>query len=790
MTVTYTVGDTRKVIATLPDGSVDLIATSPPFLALRSYVPADHESKGDEIGSERNPAEFIDMLLGLTAEWGRVLAPHGSIAIELGDTYSGSGVAGGDYNEGGLRDGQGKVDGSARRDAGRVQYEGQPSIPGRKHYTVDKSGSNWPRAKSLALVPQLYAIALAYGINPLTGQPSPAGRWLVRNVIVWHRPNPAVGCVDAETEALTPDGWKRHDELNDGDLIAAYDPVTDSCRFQPAKFVRWHRENEPMIAIEKRKTSQRLTMDHRCLVRTGKRQDPFVVLAGDLRNDQQVLLSARLEEVPGPEPTTTERAELLGWYIAEGSPRHHQARIVQSLTTNRAKVDRIRELLRHDGADFTESTYRMTTGNAGGHILVTFTIKGELAAWLNLHHKRLPMQYVTTWPTRTLAALFAGLIDGDGHRRRDGGTLFFQKERPVCDAVQVLAVRLGLRATVSRQEPLNGWQVTIGNPEHHESSRWTNVLKWDRPRGESIPTETYTGTVWCPMVETSFWLARRRGATFVTGNSLGDKVRPSTSYIVIATRSPKRWFDLTAVRGESGANTHARTAKGVDLQPTTGKRAASDGNFDSLATEHRSAPGAPPLDAWFDQYDGSHDTWTLTTQPSKLAHYAMWPAKLAERLVLMMCPAQVCRVCGEPRRRVERRDAEVVALNVTARNGRAKDGRGDGFAYDGYGGFTTTTSETLGWTDCGCWCEDCNDNACRDPKCPSKFRPGHVLDPFAGSGTTCAVADLHGRDATGIDFDQRNHDLYPARYDEVKRALFGTVPEMPGQGDLFAEAAL
>lgn len=32
----YVVGDTRDVTAKLPDGSVDLVLTSPPFLALRS----------------------------------------------------------------------------------------------------------------------------------------------------------------------------------------------------------------------------------------------------------------------------------------------------------------------------------------------------------------------------------------------------------------------------------------------------------------------------------------------------------------------------------------------------------------------------------------------------------------------------------------------------------------------------------------------------------------------------------------------------------------------------------
>jgi hypothetical protein len=80
----FMLGDTRKVVSQLPDGCVDLVVTSPPFLALRSYLPADHPDKHAEIGSEPDPATFLDMLLALTADWGRVLAPWGSIAIELG----------------------------------------------------------------------------------------------------------------------------------------------------------------------------------------------------------------------------------------------------------------------------------------------------------------------------------------------------------------------------------------------------------------------------------------------------------------------------------------------------------------------------------------------------------------------------------------------------------------------------------------------------------------------------------------------------------------------------------
>lgn len=182
---TYVIGDVRDCLAAIPDGSIDLVMTSPPFLALRSYLPADHPDKHREIGSEPDPATFLDTLLLLTAEFGRVLAPHGSICVELGDTYSGSGGAGRDYNPDGLRDGQSKFEGSNQRWGKVVDHNsGRRNPP-----------DTWPLPKSLCGIPHLYHLSLAYGRNLLTGEESPAGRWRVRNVVAWCRPNPPVGAL-------------------------------------------------------------------------------------------------------------------------------------------------------------------------------------------------------------------------------------------------------------------------------------------------------------------------------------------------------------------------------------------------------------------------------------------------------------------------------------------------------------------------------------------------------------------------------------------------------------------
>jgi hypothetical protein len=201
VTARFIVADVFDGLASLENGSVDLVVTSPPFLALRSYLPADHPDKDKEIGSETTPAEFIDVLLHVTQELRRVLAPHGSICVELGDTYAGSGGAGGDYQDNGQRAGQNRADGSALR-ANKFALD---PVENRRVYTVEKTGGGWPLSKSKTLIPELYRIALAYGFNPLTGSQSPAGKWRVRNNVTWCRPNPPVGALGDKWRPATSD---------------------------------------------------------------------------------------------------------------------------------------------------------------------------------------------------------------------------------------------------------------------------------------------------------------------------------------------------------------------------------------------------------------------------------------------------------------------------------------------------------------------------------------------------------------------------------------------------------
>jgi site-specific DNA-methyltransferase (adenine-specific) len=71
----------------LPDGSVDMVVTSPPFWGVREYEDDGTPIPG-QLGSEPDWRDYLDTLWAWTAEWARVLTPRGSLFVNLGDKYS------------------------------------------------------------------------------------------------------------------------------------------------------------------------------------------------------------------------------------------------------------------------------------------------------------------------------------------------------------------------------------------------------------------------------------------------------------------------------------------------------------------------------------------------------------------------------------------------------------------------------------------------------------------------------------------------------------------------------
>jgi len=95
MSVRILRGDCRDVLPALPAGSVHCCVTSPPYFGLRSYLPEGHPDKRLEIGLEETPDAYVAKMVSVFREVRRVLRDDGTLWLNLGDSYAGSGKGSG-----------------------------------------------------------------------------------------------------------------------------------------------------------------------------------------------------------------------------------------------------------------------------------------------------------------------------------------------------------------------------------------------------------------------------------------------------------------------------------------------------------------------------------------------------------------------------------------------------------------------------------------------------------------------------------------------------------------------
>lgn len=140
----------------IPDESVDCCVTSPPYYGLRDY------GAEGQIGLEKTPKEYIDRLIEVFREVKRVLKPEGTVWVNLGDSYAGSGKGAAQYPENAKKYKQGTS-------RGMLGAESTTKLP--KHFDNIK-------AKDLIGIPWMFAFAMR------------DDGWYLRQDIIWAKPNP------------------------------------------------------------------------------------------------------------------------------------------------------------------------------------------------------------------------------------------------------------------------------------------------------------------------------------------------------------------------------------------------------------------------------------------------------------------------------------------------------------------------------------------------------------------------------------------------------------------------
>lgn len=105
----------------LPDDSIDCCVTSPPYFNLRDY------GVNGQIGLEDTPEQYIQKLVGVFHEVRRVLAPAGTLWVNIGDCYAGSGKGAANYPDNAMKYKQGTNRGTVGQSAIVKKFDGYKS---------------------------------------------------------------------------------------------------------------------------------------------------------------------------------------------------------------------------------------------------------------------------------------------------------------------------------------------------------------------------------------------------------------------------------------------------------------------------------------------------------------------------------------------------------------------------------------------------------------------------------------------------------------------------------------
>jgi len=349
--------------------------------------------------------------------------------------------------------------------------------------------------------------------------------------------NLSPNCLDSQTEALTQRGWVRGFDLTIEDKLLTKNPTSGELEWEaPTDLKLFPDYKGSLVRISSRSFEVVTTPDHRWLVNSQRghvrEKTSRSLTVGDRIHRTGTFRGAQVSGL------TPDEAEVLGWFVTDGywsvskncnntydSRYEHSgryARICQSSVGNPDKCRRIDELLTRLAPDEVSSHI----GKDGKQI---WTVGPKLTSMLAVRapERVLTVSSLLDLSVKALHSLADAMFLGDGNSWTNGGWKTKRQlttgRKEQAEAFQVLLTLLGYASSCVWRDMSS---YSPQSDKMHNVPKMTGVYVVTQLNRKYVNFNPDTRVefegkegVWCPMVPNTFFVARRLGQVFVTGNT-------------------------------------------------------------------------------------------------------------------------------------------------------------------------------------------------------------------------------------------------------------------------------
>lgn len=347
------------------------------------------------------------------------------------------------------------------------------------------------------------------------------------------------GCLDSQTEILTPRGWAGRTEIVDSDMVAAFDAITGEISWQPilSRHDRPLEVGEKMFSASGKQVDIRVTGNHKIVFK--KRTcladgspvwpETFKLERADVLAESKVRFKipiSGLQRSTGLSLTDDE-IKFIGWFITDGTMAGKRRQVSISQGDHQTQISDLRSCLRGCGFDFTERKQQSSYFSGSKPVTVFAIPKGTCKSrprhgWIALepYLDKSLSPLLEGLNQRQFEVLLHAIHLGDGAKGVTAGRYSISTGcRVFADRLQGMCVRRGFKCNISTRKTkrINDLFVLHISQSDHVIVHGKYFVEGQTTLAE---TESHPGErVWCVKNSLGTLVTRRNGKVAIIGNS-------------------------------------------------------------------------------------------------------------------------------------------------------------------------------------------------------------------------------------------------------------------------------